>query len=143
MREELNRKELNPGRTEREFDPFRVWLEDRKRAIELFFEELKTVDADAYLDIPLSFEEWKAETDPILKMATLTLFTMWLNYADLKEAWRGWFYKEGKYLVMIEPTKVDYVVAIVNRETNRALVDCYYLPKEFEPLFLIDPEGVI
>jgi len=137
---ELNCKEF-AGRTEREFDPFRVY--DPQRTIELFFEELQTVDAPAYLDIPLNEEEWKEEKDPVKKMATVALFTMWLNGANLKEAWKGWFYKEGKYLIMIEPAGNNYIVAIVNRETNKALVDNYSLPKEFKPLFLIDPEGVI
>ena len=121
-----------------------LWLNNKKEAVKRFFEELQTVDAPAYLEIPLNEEEWKEEKDAVRKTAIVVLLTMWLNGADLKEAWEGWFYKDGKYLIMIEPNgRSDVIVAIVNRKTGAAFVENYPLPKTLEPLFLIDTEGVL
>ena len=120
-----------------------LWLNNKKEAVKRFFEELQTVDAPAYLEIPLNEEEWKEEKDAVRKTAIVVLLTMWLNGADLKEAWEGWFYKDG-YLIMIEPNgRSDVIVAIVNRKTGAAFVENYPLPKTLEPLFLIDTEGVL
>jgi hypothetical protein len=120
-----------------------LWLEDKNAAINQFFEELKTVDAPAYLEIPLSFKEWQKEKDPFVKTATVVLFTLWLNDVDLKTAWKSWFYKEGKYLIMVEADKNNSTVAIINRETGKIFVETYLTPKEFEPFFLVDSEGVL
>jgi len=121
--------------------PLELWLNNKKEAVKRFFEELQTVDAPAYLEIPLNEEEWKEEKDPVRKTAVVVLLTMWLNGTDLKETWKGWFYKEGKYLIMIEPDNNGVTVAIVNRKTGTVFVENYPLPKTLEPLFLIDTEG--
>ena len=68
---------------------------------------------------------------------------MWLNDVDLKGAWEGWFYKEGKYLIMIEPASPnDCDVAIINKAKCKIFVENYSLPQDLKPLFLIDPEGI-
>ena len=122
--------------------PLEIWLGNKEKAICKFFEELKTIDAPAYLEIPLSFEEWKKEKD-VRKMAVVVLFTLWLNDVDLANAWEGWFYKEGRFLIMIEPNGNDYTLAIVNRKTGKVFVETYSVPRNLEPLFLIDTEGVL
>lgn len=123
--------------------PLELFLKNKETAVKKFFEELKTVDTFSYLEIPLNEEEWKEEKDAVRKTAVVVLLTMWLNGVSLTEAWEGWFYKEGKYLIMIEPDNNGVTVAIVNRKTGTVFVENYPLPKTLEPLFLIDTEGVL
>ena len=124
------------------FESLELFLKNKENAVKKFFEELPTVDTPAYLEIPLNEQEWKEEKDTVRKTAVIVLLTMWLNGVNLKEAWEGWFYKEGKYLVMIEPNGNSITVAIVNRKTGTIFVETYPLPETLEPLFLIDTEGV-
>jgi len=122
--------------------PLDLWISNREEAIKKFFEELQNVDAPAYLEIPLNPEEWKTETDPVKKMAVVVLLTAWLNDKDLSKIWEGWYYKQGDFLIMIEPNGSYCTVAIINKSNGQAFVETYSIPQELEPLFLIDTQGV-
>jgi len=70
--------------------------------IRKFFEELSTVDAPAYVEVPLSLEEWEQADD---KMKTLTafLFLLWKAGYPLREVYRGWFYcEESPFILRME-----------------------------------------
>jgi len=118
-----------------------LWIKNKEEAIKRFFEELKKIDAESYLEIPLNVEEWKETKDPVVKMAVIVLLTAWIN-ETLTDVWEGWFYKSGKFLVIIEPNEKNCTVAILNRLTGKVFVETYPIPQDLKPLFLIDLEGI-
>ena len=112
--------------------------------VEEFFRELREIDAKAYVELPTSLEEWKKEEDKILKMATVVLYSLWLVGGDLEELWRGWFYKEGDLIILIEPLGGDdFSVGIFNLKRCSYFVRPLSLTEEFEPFYGVEALEVL
>ena len=59
--------------------------------VEKFFEALSQVDSPAYIELPLSREEWKKA--PASKRGVVAfLYALWKAGWDIEKVYEGWFY---------------------------------------------------
>ncbi|ADU97783.1 hypothetical protein Theam_1827 (plasmid) [Thermovibrio ammonificans HB-1] len=59
--------------------------------VEKFFEALSQVDSPAYIELPLSKEEWEKAT-PVKKGVVAFLYALWRAGWDIRKVYEGWFY---------------------------------------------------
>jgi len=105
---------------------------------EKFFVELKESirEAGAYVEVPVSTQDWEREKDPALKTLTAFLFLLWKAGYPLDEVYHGWFFdsfEELKFILRIEDE--DWVLFLKRTQdgTYRLLLnERLWVPKKVE-----------
>jgi len=103
-----------------------------------FFEELKNAEGIAYMELPLSEDEFQ-KADKESKVVTAFLFLLWKKGYPLEKVYKGWFYDlgSGESLEFILRVSDDWVTFLKKVPSEprcyKVLVDeRFWVPKEID-----------
>lgn len=105
--------------------------------VKKFFEELKNAEGSAYMELPLSEEDFK-KADEETRTTTAFMFLLWKKGYPLSKVYEGWFYDSNagidlEYILRVSDKDwVTFLKKVGPRQYEILIDERLWVPKKVE-----------